>query len=354
METLSRPLVSAAAPTFCERPAIVHFFEIAGRLLLIECRGVTLPGLEELLARYYCILSQAPSAAPDATIRLHVEDFASEADGAFARFEVSGGGVGYTDGRTCLFDFRNSRIIVHAGVHNQIDVLIRNELDLQRLEDLQVMNYAISTALRRCDLYELHGGAVVEPRNQRGVLFVGPSGSGKSTLTLQLVANGWQYLSDDVLLLKNVDGVINAFPLRRAFAVTQATVVASGELRVGEALAIADWSDGSKRCFMPSDFFPENFSSSCRPQIIFFPTITGEDETVIRPLTHGETMIQLIKRCPWSCYDPVTSTRHLGALSSLAKQADGFMLLAGRDLLRDPGYTLRLVTKHLSSEERDS
>ena len=97
---------------------------------------------------------------------------------------------------------------------------------------------------------------------------------------------------------------------------------------------------------MPHDFFPGAFWPDCEPQTIFFPTITEEDQSVVKALTPGETMIQLIKLCPWSCYDPVSSTRHLAVLSSLAKQCSGFKLLAGTDLLRDHARASELVLEH--------
>src|SRR6185295_7572664 len=108
------------------------------------------------------------------------------------------------------------------------------------------------------------------------------------TLTLQLVANGWQYLTDDVLLLKSVRGVMKAYPVRKAFAVTRSTVDAAGS-RAREAFANADWSNGSKKSFMPHDFFPQAFSPDCEPHSIFFPTITDEDQSVVKPLTRSET-----------------------------------------------------------------
>jgi hypothetical protein len=336
MESATCPELIPEVPAHSERPAVGSIFEIAGRFVSFESNGAELRGFSEVLSEYYCTpVRSGISRAPDATIRFQTEDIPSDVTG-FERFEISGGGLGYTDGRTCVFDFEHARVLVHPGNTHQIDLLVRRQLDVRRFEDLQVLNYAISTALRRCDVYEMHSGAVVERRSQRGVLFVGPSGSGKSTLTLQLVANGWQYLTDDVLLLKKASGGMKAYPLRRAFAVTHATVLAAGEDGVRTAFALADWPTGFKKRFMPSDFFPESFAPSCRPHAIFFPTITGEDESVVKPLTQSETMIHLIKQCPWSCYDPVTSAGHLRALSSLARQGEGFVLLAGRDLLRDP------------------
>lgn len=323
-------------------------FEFAGCFILFEANGVELQGFSEALSEYYCTpVGPDVSQAPDATIRFQTENTPFDVAG-FDRFEVSGGGVGYTDGQTCVFDFDRARVIVHPGKTHLIDLLMRRDLDFQLFDDLQVLNYAISTALRRCDVFELHSGALVEPQSKRGVLFVGASGSGKSTLTLQLVANGWQFLTDDVLCLQESRGVVQASPLRRVFAVTRPTVDASGS-RAREAFANADWSNGSKKAFMPHDVFPDAFSPECEPHSVFFPAITGEEQSVIKPLTPSETMIQLIKLCPWSCYDPVTSTRHLEVLSSLAKQCNGFKLLAGTDLLHDPARAPALVLEHTNS-----
>lgn len=345
MESTTRPDPVSRVPTNFERPAIGSFFEIAGRFIFFESSGGEPQGFSQTLSEYYCTpVHPGTGRAPDATIRFQTEEIPFVVTG-FERFEISGGGVGYTDGRTCVFDFERARVLVHPGKTNQIDLLVRRELDVRRFEDLQVLNYAISTALRRCDVYEMHSGAVVEPQTGRGVLFAGASGSGKSTLTLQLVASGWQYLTDDVLLLKSVGGVMKAYPVRRAFAVTRSTVDASGS-RARAAFANADWSNGSKKSFMPHDFFPGAFSADCEPHSIFFPTITEEDQSVVRPLTRSEAMIQLIKLCPWSCYDPVTSAGHLHALSSLARQCAGFVLLAGRDLLRDPARASDLALKY--------
>jgi len=325
---------------------VISVFEIAGRFLLFESNGADVPGLAEFLdAHYYTAVPSSACPAPDATIRWKFQEPPRQLDGVFQQFEISGGGLGSTDGRTCMFDFKNACVVAHGDQPGRLEVLMRRVLDLRTLDDLQVVNYAISAALRRCDVYEVHSGAVVEPQTGRGVLFAGASGSGKSTLTLQLVANGWQYLTDDVLHLKSVGGVMKAYPVRRAFAVTRSTIDASGS-RARAAFGNADWSNGLKKSFMPHDFFPGAFSPNCEPHAIFFPTITEEDKSVVRPLTRSETMIQLIKLCPWSCYDPVTSAGHLYALSSLARQCAGFVLFAGRDFLRDPACASDLVLEY--------
>jgi hypothetical protein len=59
--------------------------------------------------------------------------------------------------------------------------------------------------LRQHGIYALHANGLVK---ESGILFVGGSGSGKSTSSLSLIRQGWSYLSDDVILLRNsLDGI---------------------------------------------------------------------------------------------------------------------------------------------------
>lgn len=49
------------------------------------------------------------------------------------------------------------------------------------------------------NLYGLHANGIV--KNGAGILLVGDAGSGKTTISLSLIVQGWNYLSDDVVLL---------------------------------------------------------------------------------------------------------------------------------------------------------
>jgi hypothetical protein len=57
----------------------------------------------------------------------------------------------------------------------------------------------------------------------------------------------------------------------------------------------------------------------------------------LQKLTQAETMTRLLRACPWATYDTSIAGANLKLLSSLARQANGFNLSAGRDLL-DPGH----------------
>ena len=199
------------------------------------------------------------------------------------------------------------------------------------------------TALRRCGLFELHGAGLVEPESGGGLLFVGPSGSGKSTLATQLASAGWRYLSDDSVLLHARGPRVEALALRRQFAVTEPTVAAGLLGGFEELLHEPAPFDPLKRRFEPQEVFPEGFSESCDPRAVFFPVVTHEPGSSSRRLSQAETMRGLIRMCPWACYDRGAAAEHLSVLAALARQAAGFELRAGTDLLGGADYAAGFV-----------
>jgi hypothetical protein len=202
---------------------------------------------------------------------------------------------------------------------------------------------ASMTALRRCGLFELHAAGVVEPETGGGFLVVGPSGSGKSTLATQLASAGWRYLSDDSLLLRGSAELVEACALRREFAVTEQTVAAGVLEGFEELLKEPVPFDPLKRRFKPHAVFPRGFSESCAPRVLLFPLITNVPESRALRLTQAETMRRLLRMCPWACYDRPAAATHLGLLARLARQAAGFELRAGLDLLGDAEYSSRYL-----------
>jgi hypothetical protein len=203
-------------------------------------------------------------------------------------------------------------------------------------------------ALRRCSVFELHSGAVTDKKSGKSILICGPSGSGKSTLSLQLVAMGWSYLSDDVLLLSTVGHNVKATGLRRFFALTPETMARSGLERVSKMLPDQPPLSAKMRV-LPEDIFPDSSVDECQPNVLFFPMLTGSATSLTRELTSTETMARLIRLCPWSCYDRAVARLFLDCLSKLVKQSESYDLLAGRDLMGEPAYTekfLRSVLKN--------
>jgi len=78
--------------------------------------------------------------------------------------------------------------------------------------------------------------------------------------------------------------------------------------------------------------------------MMLFVTLNGLEESEVRKLTQAESMMQLIRACPWASYDSSISVANFEVLTALVRQTVAFELFAGRDLLR-PGYAAELLTQ---------
>jgi hypothetical protein len=351
MENVTSPDPYPGAVTNSGRPALADFYAVAGRFVCVEAGDA---GSAELFRRFFAgwhfaRVEGADAPAPDATI--HVQPGAPPPPPAgLEAFETAGGGFCRTDGRTYIFE-RDGSAVRAVGGRRGVEVWVgQGDASRERSSLARLVFESTMVALRRCGLFELHAAGVVEPLSGGGLLVVGPSGSGKSTLATQLASAGWRYLSDDALLLRVGAELVEACALRREFAVTEQTVAAGVLEGFEDLLKEPVPFDPLKRRFKPHAIFPEGFAESCEPRAVFFPVITNEPESGARRLTQAETMRGLLRMCPWACYDRPAAATHLGLLARLARQAAGFELRAGRDLLGDAAYSARYLSELVGRE----
>lgn len=320
------------------RPAASESYEVAGRVICLRAPdGPTAAAVGRYFRDWF--LTPADSAEPDATIL--VRPFGEPPPAAPhgpESFAVNGGRCA-TDGDEYYLKLAGS-LVRFGGRTRVVEVWPGRDAGPGSAELAQVFFNAFSAAARRAGLFELHSAGVVEPLTNRGALLAGASGSGKSTLTLQLARAGWGYLSDDVLLLSECDGRAAARPLRRVFAATETTVEAAGLGRGADRLLRPA---NSKLRFAPQSFFPAGFVGRTVPELLIFPLLTHEPESLVNELPPAEALARLLRMCPWACYDRPTSAAYLRALSLLARQCRAFELRAGTDLLADPARAARLL-----------
>ena len=307
-----------------DRPATQAFYSIAGLLLCIESFNTELRNLiVDLFAGWQLEPVALPDRPPDIQINFSCGDAPQEIPRDLEQFEIAEGGKCYTRGAELYLELGGP--VVHLVNDSSVSVSFT---ELPRVGDPLVgraTSFAVCAALRRYGLFDLHSGGIVEPESGRGVLIIGPSGSGKSTLVLRLVQDGWWYLSDDELLLSLAGGVVEARGFRSFFAVSE----------TGAAF---------KHCFEPETRPTERAS----PRLLLFIRLNGESRSELSRLTQSETMMRLIRACPWATYDRSIAGANLELLSTLARQASGFDLSAGSDLL-EPGSAASLVKTALTS-----
>jgi hypothetical protein len=335
---------------FCEakRSSGLMLYRVAGQWLWIDALDESSKQvIERLFAEWY-LIPERPGAfaksAPILQIRHHA--IPRPIPPGSERFEVAGDGVCHTSGASIYIDIEGSRIAIGPAGIAHVEVWINGRPGLESLT--RIVSYAVSSALRRGDAFELHCGAVVQPQTNKGALVIGPSGSGKSTITIQLASSGWNYLSDDVVMLRVPESSVEAWPMRRCFAITSETFATSVFLQSRESLNFEFSLAAGKQRFSPHGVFVSQFAESCVPQALFFSSVTGEEQSRISRLSSGDTFARLIRMSPWACYDRSSASHHLAALSHLVRQSTGYELFAGKDLL-EPDRASTMLSKHLSN-----
>lgn len=265
----------------------------------------------------------------------------------YQSFEVPRGQC-YTNGEEHFLDIDESRIAVYPAAARLVCVWLGTSAHARHpVAIVNTLSYVVQAALRRGGLYVLHAAGVVEPKSGAGLVVVGNSNSGKSSLTIRLAHAGWRYLSDDMLVLDEADGAIEAWALRRIFSVSARSLANCHLSGLEAALGAPANSDPSKRKLEPGIAFPGSFVESCRPRVLLFPTLTGKAASRVEKISSGEAMARLIRQCPWASYDTGTAREHLRALGMLAKQSNAFLLDAGRDLIEDSSSAPQLLASCL-------
>jgi len=183
--------------------------------------------------------------------------------------------------------------------------------------------------LRPHGLYGLHANGLAT--NEEGLLIVGPSGSGKTTLTLSLLEQGWQFVSDDAVLLKDTASSsepLHAYAFRRGFSFTSQT-----ETFFDTVQTEAMYSAQDKRVLDAEQLYPEQFTPSLIPRLIIFPEIGDQAESEIATLSASEALIALVQQSAGSMIDRGAAAKQLELLKRLVQSSSCYRVRSGRDVI---------------------
>jgi hypothetical protein len=335
--------VEAGSPSGV-KPVSKKFYEVAGRLLSFETDA-------EWAARfadgYLSGVHLAPALVGEddrADLRFTFStDTAPPLPPGLETFAVPGG-LCHADARCYFLEVCGSRIDVAAREERRVSVWVGASDAARRTNALiTLIAYALPAGLRRCGLYDLHAGGMVEPETGAGFLFPGASESGKTSLCIRLGAAGWGFMSDDQLLVSDGPEGVEVRALRRPFQTSAAALAGCDLPRLEEALGVRIPNDPDKRKLDPEILFPGRYASRAPARVLCFPAVTGERESRVSEAGAADVMSRLIKMCPWSSYDLSAAREHLGLLSRIVRQCRAFRLDAGRDIFDDPSAAARLL-----------
>lgn len=245
-----------------------------------------------------------------------------------------------------------SQLHVVPGDTEALCFLAPDFFDHSPFEQREFFLLALLMLLRAHGLYGLHACGLErgDSNGDRGVglLLVGASGSGKTTTSLSLIRGGWNYLSDDAVLLAALEnGSVQASAFRRGFSCTPETLT-----RFPELTGDAEFGDPEgKRVVYPGPAFGGS-APNCVPSLVVFPNVTAANRTTLRPLRAAHSLIRLSQQSAGIMTDTAVSQRQLGLLKTLTDQTRSFELHLGRDA-SDPGRIDALL-KGLFLEEANS
>jgi len=191
------------------------------------------------------------------------------------------------------------------------------------------------------DFHELHAAGLA--KEGKGLLIVGPSGSGKSSLTLSLVQAGWNYLTDDMLIIRHTRSGVEAFPLRRYFKVDKSIVAKYPELSrpLNKPLEF----HGDEAYIYIDEVYGNQLSQRCIPRVIIFPKITHKEKSFIEPIKQSDAFINLFQtNCYGMFFDKHIARRRIDVIKELIYQADCYQMSVGLDLYENPEKVNELLT----------
>jgi hypothetical protein len=245
----------------------------------------------------------------------------------------------YSDDKEIYFTSEGGSIIcLNSSTRNAKGFIKKGILnDPIRLSSL--IGFSIAEVLKYHNLYFLHSAALYG--NGMGYLISGDGGCGKTTTSLSLVRGGFQYVSDDSLFIKELNGEVVVCPLYTSFHIDQDLAKRFPEVARGKDLPIPD---GVKLSVDISQTFPGSFISHMRPDVIIFPRINSNGESQLYPISRMEVYRRLLKQTVLAI-DKAVSRNQIRALEKLVKQTVGFELLSGRDIYEDPKKLIRLIDR---------
>ena len=204
-------------------------------------------------------------------------------------------------------------------------VLTEKVLHYGRFEDVTFTSLA--PLLRRHGYYLVH--AFAASKNGRAVMVVGPSGSGKTTTGLNLVLNGWQLLSNDILLLEQRPEGIYALPTPGAVSIRAGTLALLPQLASQVETAVA--VDG-KYQVTGEALINGCWSSPVPIDAICFPQVTNQEQSVLKKQNRAVALVHLMEESI-DRWDEVTLSAHINLLQLLIQQATPYQLYLGQDMI---------------------
>ena len=196
---------------------------------------------------------------------------------------------------------------------------------LESLWNLENFMHPLVELMRQQGLYICHSAGV--SLEGCGLLLAGKSGQGKSTLSVDLLNNGFSFLADDRVFLREADGgfeMIGFYEPVKLFASNISHIPALHQSDVFKASSSDRKNDVDMRLY-----YPETMKRSSELKGVVFPVWSPGQKSQIESVGPGKALLELLP-LTLVCFDRDTSKAHFGVLAKLV-QLPAVKLIMGGD-----------------------
>lgn len=304
--------------------------------LVLRAEAGVLPDLARWLPR-------VPAAAVDPSrvrARIHVRRGAADAEappGAPFVQLLSVGGWGMEGGRIRLATPAGEVCAVVDPDGGTADVRLA-EADASRDAFQAVVSAALTLAaaflLGRLERTLVHAAAIVAPDGRAWLLPAGTF-SGKTSTVVSLVRHGWDFVSDDHVVLGRdraairVEGWLRKFNLDLGYERRE--------------------SRGVRRRVEPEGFGPGRWRRAAPLAGLLLPRVEAALPTELTPATAADALSAVLPQSPWLMADPATAPAVL-ALLRQAAEMPAFRLRLGADSYGDGAALAGILARAVRGE----
>ncbi|HSU12791.1 hypothetical protein [Longimicrobium sp.] len=277
------------------------------------------PGLRELAEPWMPRLDRPLVSAASAAALIRVEAGEPEVarPGGEPNMEMWGVGGWVLDGEVVIagaegriggrVELAAGRATLHIDARGEAPAIV---------EVSSALTIAAALLLGRLGRPLVHGAAVVA-RGGGAWLLAGGSFSGKTTTCVNLIRAGWDWLSDDHVVLQHAPGgALRAEGWPRRFNLDHGYAAGS--------------SAGVRSRVDPEGFGPGRWRRTAPLAGLIFPRVEADLPTAVEPLHPAAALAQLLRHTPWLLADAGAAGPLLGLLQAAAR-LPAFDLRLGRD-----------------------
>jgi hypothetical protein len=232
--------------------------------------------------------------------------------------------------------FENVFLDLNQGV--AVCVVEKREKSHRSYESLTL---AIPLLFRTRSYSLIHAaGAALEGK---AVLICGGKGVGKTTISMALARDGFEFLSDEMLIIHQHGGRIEILPFPAPVKLARSALSLFPELR--QKLGDRFSSEAAKQCVQIGECFPHKLASACTPSLLLFPCGFNESGHKVDHLDK-EAAFSLLCRSSPDVTHPRWTMEHLETLWGLVTLSRTLRIRTGRNLHDLP----RLIRSVMSDE----